>query len=209
MFKHKVIGASSEALLYKLNCYYEMGESCLFLSPTQSSNIAEALGNPLILLPITRGHDLSLAKIDWCIASELLGYHLWINSNSEAYLALKLIDNLLQLPHSQFRFVALQYIISDILTQTAFILAKHFERNKNKTWYKLDRKIINMLRLSVRTGRVCQVLCLSVYFYNTGRYHKVLYIIKFCSHRRSQPYILFDDPDVDSQQNLECICMHF
>lgn len=64
MFKHKVIGASSEALLSKLNCYYEMGESCLFLSPTQSSNIAEALGNPLILLPITRGHDLSLAKID-------------------------------------------------------------------------------------------------------------------------------------------------
>lgn len=47
------------------------------------------------------------------------------------------------------------------------------------------------------------------FFYNTGRYHKVQDIIKLCSHRLSQPYILFDDPDLDkcSQQNLECFCM--
>lgn len=186
-----------------------MDESCLFVSPTLCSNIGEVPSNPLIVLPNTRGHDLSPAEIVWCIASEILEYHLRINSKEEAYLALKLIVNLLQLPHSQFQLVALQYVMSDILTQTAFILAKHFERNKNKTWYKLDRKIINMLRLSSRTGPVCPVLCLAVYFYNTGRYHKVQDIIKLCCHRLSQPYILFDDPDLDtcSQQNLECFCM--
>lgn len=212
MFKHKVIGASREALLFQLNCYYEMGESCLFLSPTIRSNIGHVLFDPLIVHPIIRGHNLSSSEIDWCIASELIGYHLRINSREEAYIALKLtgnLVNLLQLPHSQFQLVTLQYVMSSILIQTAFILAKQFERNKNKTWYKLDRKIINMLRLSSRTDPVCQVLCLAVYFYNTCRYHKVQDIIKLCSHRRLHPYNLCDVSDVDSQQNLECFCTHF
>lgn len=132
MFKCKIIGASREALLSKLIGYYEKGFACLQLSQTLSSILTPALSSPSIVIPFTKGHDLSLVEMDKCISKELFQCHVPMQNGKECYVTLKSIVNLLKLSLSQFQSLALQHALSDILTQTAFILAQHFELNKNK-----------------------------------------------------------------------------
>lgn len=161
--------------------------TCLMQSPILNSILVPALCNPDFSFPFTEGHVLPLANMDVSIKAQLLATHYLLKSQEQCYLTLKTVSNLLKLSLTQVQSLALQYAISDILSQTGFILASSSTNNRNKAWYKTDRMAKNMLRLSSRIGPLSQVLCLCVYFYNTGRYNKVQDIIKIFKQRFSQP----------------------
>lgn len=173
MFKNNVIGASREGLLSQIISYYEIGVTCLMSSPTLNSILVPGFCNPNFVFPSTEEQILPLVNMDISINTQLLATHYLMKSQEECYLTLKTIANLLQQPLSQVQSLELQYAMSNILFQTGFILANWSTSNRNKAWYKTDRMAINMLRLSSTIGPMSQVLCLGVYFYNTGRYHKI------------------------------------
>lgn len=199
MFKNKVFGSSREVLLSQFISYYEMGVTCLMQSPILNSILVPALCNPDFSFSFTEGHVLPLANMGVSIKAQLLATHYLLKSQEQCYLTLKTVSNLLKLSLTQVQSLALQYAISDILSQTGFILASSSTNNRNKAWYKTDRMAKNMLRLSSMIGPLSQVLCLGVYFYNTGRYNKVQDILKIFKQRFSQPFVLFDDRDKDKQ----------
>lgn len=204
MFRNKVFGAPREALLTQLLGYYEMGVECLKLSPTICSIVAQAHCDE----SFSEGHVVSLLNMDMTINAELIDNFCPMFTIEDCYLKLKSISSLLQQPLSPFQSLALQFSTSDGLAQTSFLLAKHSANKRNKIWYKLDKKIINMLRLSSSIGHVSQILCLGVYFYNTERYHKVQDILKIFKQTFSRPFILFDDRGLDRIHYLETIGMY-
>lgn len=178
IFKEKVIGAPREELLSQLIVYYEMGMVCLLRSPSLNIILSPAMCNPLLTVPFTDGHVLSLLKKDKTICHELLRNHYFHQSKEECYVMIMTVTKCLEFPLSRFQILALQHAMSEILAQIGFILTNNSTNKRNKTWYNLDKMALNMLRLSSRIGPMSQMLCLAVYFYNTGRYHKVQEILQ-------------------------------
>lgn len=205
MFKEKVIGAPREELLSQLIVYYEMGMVCLLRSPSLNIILSPAMCNPLLTVPFTDGHVLSLLKKDKTICHELLRNHYFHQSKEECYVMIMTVTKCLEFPLSRFQILALQHAMSEILAQIGFILTNNSTNKRNKTWYKLDKMALNMLRLSSRIGPMSQMLCLAVYFYNTGRYHKVQEILQIFKERFSQPFILFGYPDFEGLHYIESI----
>lgn len=93
---------------------------------------------------------------------------------------------------SQFQSLALQYATANILVQSAFFVADQTKEFKtNKARYIHDKMMVSVLRWPSRIGPLSQLLFLSVHYYNTGRYHKVLEITGICLKRFSKPFILY------------------
>lgn len=87
MFKHKVVGALSQALLPQFISYYEMGDCCLLLGPNLSS-----ITNLAVAILLTKWHELLLVDMDKCTALELIiRYHFPIKSKIFANVSLYII----------------------------------------------------------------------------------------------------------------------
>lgn len=207
MFKHKIVGSHREALLSQLSRYYKMGVACLFLSPTFMTILEPALSSPSFVIPSSEGNVMSLRGLDQRIRNELFKRQNLPNSTEDCFMILKSIPSLVQLPLSQFQSLTLQLATANVLVQMAFILADHSATNQNKTFYILDRRVVNVLRLCSRIGPVSQLLYLGVYYYRTGRYNKVLSIAGLCQERFSQPFVFHFD-NLTRHRYLENLGMH-
>lgn len=95
---------------------------------------------------------------------------------------LQSITNLIQQPLSRFQSSALQYITAENLVNIAFFLASDCSPKTNKTWFRSDKMISNLLKLSSRIGPSSQLLYLGVYFYYKGQYDKVIGITELIEH---------------------------
>lgn len=186
MFQNEIVGASHETLLSQLIGFYKMGVSCLLLSPTFSSILELAIGNPSFVRPFSEGHVISKFDMVECIKKEFDTMVFEMNSKENCFLTLRSITNLLQLPLSQFQLPVLQYAVATALINAAFYVARNCAPNTNKTWYKLDRMIINALRLSSRIGPGSYILYLGVYYYNTRRYNETICICELLRQRLLQ-----------------------
>lgn len=131
--------------------------------------------------------------------------HYYINSKEKCHVILRAVTYLFEIPLSCIQNLALQHALSDILVQTGFILANHSKSNRNKAYYKANKMVMSMLRLSSNIGPVSQILSMGVYFYNIGCYHRVQNIIELCRQRFSQPFVLFVKFDEHWQQYLKCV----
>lgn len=206
MFKERILGASRQALLSQLYEYYEMKERCLLLSPILSSILTSALSNPYSsgAISFSEGYALSVVDIDNCVRIETIKTFQLVKLIEESYLFLQTIakQTLTEPKPSQFQSLKLQHDLADVLVQTAFIVASHYD--SNKAWYKLERIITNMLLLSSRIGPLSYILYLGIYYYKTGRYNKILRITRLCQSRFSQPFVMIDDV-VDRQGYVESV----
>lgn len=78
----------------------------------------------------------------------------YINSKEKCHVILRAVTYLFEIPLSCIQNLALQHALSDILVQTGFILANHSKSNRNKAWYKANKMVMSMLRLSSNIGPV-------------------------------------------------------
>lgn len=194
MFKRKIDGSLRKELFSILNQYYELGEKCLLKSITLNSILSHALCSPLFVIPFIEGHSISENDVGSCVRYELYTEIApeMILPKEGTFVLLNSITTLLQRPLSQVQSLTLQYATAKCLVHTAFTLASQSTFNTNKSLYRHDRKIINMLKLASTIGPVSQLLYLGIYYYSTGRYRKALTITKLCRQRLSKPYVTFN-----------------
>lgn len=207
MFKRKIVGSLRKELFSILNQYYELGEKCLLKSITLNSILSHALCSPLFVIPFIEGHSISENDVGSCVSYELYTEIApeMILPNEGTFVLLNSITTLLQQPLSQVQSFTLQYATAKCLVYTAFTLANQSNFNTNKSLYRHDRKIINMLKLASRIGPVSQLLYLGIYYYSTGRYRKALTITKLCHQRLSEPYVTFNV--IDKSGHFESVSL--
>lgn len=125
-----------------------MKELCMLLSPKLRSIILPALCNPLYGQSFSAGHILSPVDIDMCIRKEILRTDASVESVEECFLLLSSITELSKLQLSQIQSLTLQYIMSKYYVQTAFYVAHHTSKKTNRMWYRINKMITEMLKLS-------------------------------------------------------------
>lgn len=202
MFKNKIVGNTRKHLFKELIHYYNMKEACLFKSHTLGE-ILQVLVKPLPYIPpISELHTLSVLDVRRCINRELCDSPYFTYSKRDCYEALMSITKLLQQPQSKFKSLALQFGTSYILVKTAFILSESSAPSTNKTRYRKDRTVINMLGLSSKIGPVSQSLYLGLYYFRTGRYVKVLDMVKVFHHKSQKVFEMFD-PEIKTPYSEE------
>lgn len=182
MFQYKIIGTSRDVLLSQLIGYYDMGFACLMQSPTLRSILMPALLNLSYVIPFSEGHKVFKCGMLYCMDEELNSLFPYPKSIGSSPLLLKSINNLIQQPLSRFQSSALQYITAETLVDIAFLLASDCSPKTNKTWFRSDKMISNLLKLSSAIGPSSQLLYLGVYFYYKGQYDKVIGITELIEH---------------------------
>lgn len=190
-----------------LNRYYELGEGCLLQSSTLNSILSQALFSQLFVIPFIKGHRISKNDIGSCVRYELyteIAPEMMLTKEG-TFVLLNSITTLSQQPLSHVQSLTLQYATAKCLVNTAFTLANQSAFNTNKSLYRRDRKIINMLKLASRIGPVSQLLYLGIYYYSTGRYRKALTITKLCHQRLSKPYVTFNV--IDKSGHFESVSL--
>lgn len=194
MFKRKIVGSLRLELLSILNHYYELGEGCLLQSSTLNSILSQALFSQLFVKPFIEGHRISENDIGNCVRCELyteIAPEMTLPKEG-TFVLLNSITTLSQQPLSHVQSLTLQYATAKCLVYTTFTLANQSAFNTNKSLYRRDRKIINMLKLASRIGPVSQLLYLGIYYYSKGRYRKALTITELCHQRLSKPNVTFN-----------------
>lgn len=194
MFKRKIVGSLRLELLSILNHCYELGEGCLLQSSTLNSILSQALFSQLFVIPFIEVHRISENDIGSCVRCELyteIAPEMTLPKEG-TFVLLNSITTLSQQPLSHVQSLTLQYATAKCLVYTAFTLANQSAFNTNKSLYRRDRKIINMLKLASRIGPVSQLLYLGIYYYSTGRYRKALTITELCHQRLSKPNVTFN-----------------
>lgn len=182
MFQYKIIGTSRDVLLSQLIGYYDMGFACLMQSPTLRSILMPALCNLSYVIPFSEGHKVFKLGMLHCMNKELNWLLTFPKSIGSSLLLLKSINYLIQQPLSRFQSSALQYITAETLVDVAFLLASDCSPKTNKTWFRSDKMISNLLKLSSTIGPSSQLLYLGVYFYFKGQYDKVIGITELIEH---------------------------
>lgn len=182
MFQYKIIGTSRDVLLSQLIGYYDMGFACLMQSPTLRSILMPALLNLSYVIPFSDGHKVEKLFMIHCMIKELNSLLSFPKSIGRSFLLLQSISNLIQQPLSRFQSSALQYLTAETLVDVAFLLASDCSPKTNKTWFRSDKMISNLLKLSSAIGPSSQLLYLGVYFYYKGQYDKVIGITELIEH---------------------------
>ncbi|XP_048746396.2 uncharacterized protein LOC125658966 [Ostrea edulis] len=199
MFINKVVGAARTALLGQLYHYYNMGVSCLLLSPTLKPLLEPAISNLTFVIPST-----SAVVLDNNVMRELSRLGFIAQDLSQYFILLSTVEKLSLLSLSPYQALTLQYGATEILISTAFIMANSTPYNTFKNVYKVDRIVCNMLKLASRIGPVSHSLYLALYYYRTGRYNEVLRVTYLTKQRLSQPYIMYRGT-VDRQRYSEAV----
>ncbi|XP_048746114.2 uncharacterized protein LOC125658760 [Ostrea edulis] len=206
MFINKVVGAARTALLEQLYRYYNMGVSCLLLSPTLRSILEPALSSLTFVIPSAEEHIKAVVDLDSTAMWEIFSKHMHTADELPRLLILlSTVDKLSHLSLSPYQTLTLQYFTAEILICTAFMMVNSTSNNTCKNVYKVDRIVCNMLKLASRIGPVSYSLYLALYYYRTGRYNEVLRVTYLTKQRLSQPYIMYRSGHVDRQRYSEAV----
>ncbi|XP_062608993.1 uncharacterized protein LOC134270768 [Saccostrea cucullata] len=193
MFLNKIVGAARESLLEQLDQYYRLGVSCLLLSPTIRSILEPALYNLSLVIPSSEGQCNDISCNDGCILREIVMLRFDFYDevvDVKHFIFKKSVDTVLHLSLSPYQSVTLQYLTADCLVQAAFMIVNSVHYFKHKYVYCLDRKICNMLKLSLQVGTIPHSLYLALYYHRTGRYNEALYITNQTKRRLSEPHVM-------------------
>ncbi|XP_062593275.1 uncharacterized protein LOC134254767 isoform X2 [Saccostrea cucullata] len=148
MFTNKVVGDARNCLFEQLNKYYQLGVSCLLLSPSLSSILEKALRIPSYVIPFVNGHLQSAEEIDMRVACEVLPNSFEANEFNTYYLYLKSIESFLQFSFSPYQTLTQQICIAQTLVYMAFHMANNSSCCTHRDLYALDRSLCNMLKLA-------------------------------------------------------------
>jgi hypothetical protein len=199
MFINKVVGAARSALLKQLYHYYQMGVSCLLLSPNLRS----------ILEPVLRGRPLvicrSVVDLDITAIKEIFDFGFNAGGTSQCFILLSTVDKLSRLSLLPYQMLTLQYGTAEILVRTAFILANDASYSTCKDAYKVDEIACNMLKMASRIGTVSHPLYLASYYYRTGRYDEAIRVAYLTKERLLQPYIMVYSGNVNRRRYRETV----
>uniref|UniRef100_K1QT37 Uncharacterized protein n=1 Tax=Magallana gigas TaxID=29159 RepID=K1QT37_MAGGI len=188
---------TGECLLEQLNGYYELGVTCLLQSPTVRKMIEPVICNNLVRIEPLLGHIKSAADTDACISYEIYGL-CFLNENiRDAYFILRFIIVLLNQSLTEYEKLTLEKCTADVLLKTAFLYLNTTTKSTNKTVYRSNRLIGNLLKLAGRVGDVSRLLYLALYYYRTCRYREALHVTALIKLRLTQPYIMYNIVDRD------------
>ncbi|XP_048747160.2 uncharacterized protein LOC125659520 [Ostrea edulis] len=205
MFINKVVGAARTALLEQLYDYFNVGVSCLLLSPTLRSILEPALNSLTLVIPSAEGYNKPVVDLDASAWKEILTTSVYVGKLSHLFIILSTVDNLSRLSLSPYQALTLQYSTAEVLVHMAFMMVNSTSYNTHKNVYNLDRIVCNMLKLTSRIGPVSHSLYLALYYYRTGRYNETLRVTYLTKQRLSEPYILQIYGYVDSQRYSEAV----
>ncbi|XP_048744867.2 uncharacterized protein LOC125657948 [Ostrea edulis] len=204
MFINKIVGNARTSLFEQLYQYYQMGVSCLLLSPTLRSILEPALGSLTLVIPSAEGHNKAAVDLDNTVRREIFKLETTTEELSHCFILLSTVDKLSILSLSPYQTLTLQYDTAEILIDTAFMMVHSTSNQTFKELYKLDRIVCNMLKLASRIGPVSYSLYLALYYYRTGRYNEALRVTCLTKQRLSQPYIMYHGT-VDRQRYSEAV----
>ncbi|XP_052717325.1 uncharacterized protein LOC128189667 [Crassostrea angulata] len=180
-----------DCLLEQLNGYYEIGATCLLLSPTVRNIIEPVICNNLVRLVPLLVHIKSAADTDVCIRKEIYSV-MDISSNDigKNFRILRFILILSNQSLTEYKMLTLQKCTADVLVQSAFLYLHSSTESINKRVYRSDRLIGNLLMLACRVGNVSCLLYLAMYYYRKCRYRKALHVTALVISRLTQPYTM-------------------
>uniref|UniRef100_A0A8W8IHS4 Mab-21-like HhH/H2TH-like domain-containing protein n=1 Tax=Magallana gigas TaxID=29159 RepID=A0A8W8IHS4_MAGGI len=184
-------------LLAQLNWYYEMGVTCLLQSPTVRKMIEPVICNNLFRIEPLLGHIKSAADTDACIKKETHSIRYSSEDLGDAYFILRFIIVLSNQSLTEYKTLTLQQGTAEVLVYVAFTYLNSSTVSTNKTVYRSDRLIGNLLKLAGRVGDVSWLLYLALYYYRTCRYREALHVTALVKSRLTRPYIMYGTVDRD------------
>ncbi|XP_052700626.1 uncharacterized protein LOC128177798 [Crassostrea angulata] len=208
MFASKLATVSGvrarECLLKQLNCYYEMGVTCLLQSPTVRKMMVEpVLRNSLVRIEPLLRHTKSSAHTDVCIKNELNKTSFPQTDIHDSYFMLRNIIILSNQSLTVYEALTLQKCTADVLVEAAFKYLNNSTISANKKIYITNRLIGNLLNLAGRVGDVSCLFYLALHYHRTSRYTEALHVTARVKSRLTQPYIMCSI--VDQESYNECV----
>lgn len=186
MFKTKMHGVLQQRLFRKLYRWYENGiDACppikyILCDLTHTNRIDE---NSLI----------SEHKFDAEFFKEVdFKSEINISSLHDFNVTEKVLEQLINLPFTQYEIVMLQRHVSSVLQSTAFILQNVYSsRRNNKLIYNADKVSCQMLKLATKWGFLSDILYFAMYYYKTYRYREALSLLEIAKTKLDSPYVLY------------------
>lgn len=184
MFKTKMYGLAHQRLFRKLYRLYKNGID---------KPIKYILGNFTHTNRIEENSLLSEDKFDAEFFTEV-DFKSSMNSSSlrDFYMTEKSLEQLINLPLTQYQIVMLQRHLTSCLQSTAFILQNfNSSRRTNKLIYIADKVSCQMLKLATKWGFLSDILYFAMYYYKTLRYRKALSLLEIAKKKLDSPYRLY------------------
>lgn len=186
MFKTKMHGVLHQRLFRKLYRLYEIGIDAwppikyILCNLTHTNRLDE---NSLI----------TEDKFDAEFFSEVdFKCDMSYSSIHDLYMTEKVLEQLINLPFTQYEIVMLQRHVSSVLQSTAFILQNFYSsRRNNKLIYNADKVSCQMLKIATKWGFLSDILFFAMYYYKTYRYREALSLLEIAKTKLDSPYFLY------------------
>lgn len=184
MFLTKIHGSAQQQLFGALYSYYENGiESCL------------PINNALCTYTnrINENNLLSQEELDAEFFKEVEFISATSISSLDKFdIIEKSLEQLINLPLTQYQIVVLQTHVCSFLQSTAFLLhGVKMNRRTNKLTYIADKVSCQMLKLATKWGCLSDILYIVMYYYKTQRYREALSLLEKAKVKLNQPYFLY------------------
>lgn len=179
---------SLEFLKEQLKSLYETGVFCLLQSSTIRSMIEPVLFNSYIR---TEPVEISVAEIDFLIKFEVGRMNFGFKYKREFYTCIQSMLNLSQLSLSQYQSQILQKCFVKYIYENASLFLNTSPDCTNRTTYRSDRLISNLLKLAGKMGAVSDLLFLALHYYRTCRYRNALNVSNLVKSRILKPHIMY------------------
>ncbi|XP_052703557.1 uncharacterized protein LOC128179916 [Crassostrea angulata] len=211
MFMTKVNGSAQNRLFLQLHELYKKGLACLLHSSSIRSFIIGVLYIPRLFICTNERHTLSEVQhdIDVVLESNFGALFSQTSALSEVIKRVerlvKTVEQLVELPLTQYQTLTLQRLTVAIFRNLAFITSnKYTNTGVNKQMYIADKLSCHMLKLGAKFGLVSDLLYIAMYYYKTHRYREASSVIEMTKVKLAQPYLMYGSR-VDRKRYTEAV----
>ncbi|XP_052687003.1 uncharacterized protein LOC128166105 [Crassostrea angulata] len=207
IFLTKVHGPAQNRLFVQLYELYKKGLACLLQSSSIRSYIIHVLYNPRAFVCTDESFIKSEVDCDVEFCHK-------INHNSFSIPTVDLhscvkylytVEQLVDLPLTQYQVVMLQRLTTPILQITAFILHNMYTNTGvNKQMYIADKISCHMLKLAAKFRCISDMLYVAMYYFKTLRYREASSLLEITKVNLQQPYLMYND-FVDRERYIEAV----
>nr|XP_022309335.1 uncharacterized protein LOC111115052 [Crassostrea virginica] len=191
VFLSKVYGGAQHDLFIRLHGLYEKGLiDCLMHISSISQYVRNVQCNPNLTICTDEKTLISEKGFESDVFFEVMNVtydHLETDRCIRRCMkTLRIIEQMVQSPLTQYKVVTLQKVTSIVLQSAAFILHNQQPNiSVNKERYVADRNFCFMLKLAAKFGCVTDRLYIAMYHYRMQRYQKALDVIEIFKYKTS------------------------
>ena len=183
MFRVKVVGHKQAALFDKLYALYNIGISCLLLSPTIGKYLKKSTLNRTLTPSTKESKIISDCRVDVCLFHEIKRWlHLPVNNIEEYKCAFIALEQFLKKRFTSYQKIIAQLLLSQLYRNYCFMQIPH-KAISNKKWNHFDTKTLNLMKEALRIRCVSDNIYLALYYYKNCRYDELLRYLKLAQKK--------------------------